>query len=60
MLGLKLDVKAKISEWRRVLQVARKPDREEMLSSSKICMLGIALIGFIGFAIFILFAFIGL
>jgi protein transport protein SEC61 subunit gamma-like protein len=56
---MKIDIKSKILEWKRVLRVARKPDRDELISSSKICMLGIALIGVIGFAIFLMFAFLG-
>ena len=57
---MKIDIRSKISEWRRVLHVARKPSRDELATSSKICMLGIALIGVIGFGIFLLFAFLGL
>ena len=57
---MRLDIKSKLLEWKRVLQVARKPTKDELMSSSKICMLGIALIGAIGFAIFLMFAFIGI
>ncbi len=57
---MRIDLRAKVSEWKRVLQVARKPDRDELFSSSKICMAGIALIGVIGFSIFLLFAFVGI
>jgi protein transport protein SEC61 subunit gamma-like protein len=57
---VRLNVRAKLLEWKRVLQVSRKPSRDELLSSSKICMLGIALIGAIGFFIFLIFALIGL
>lgn len=57
---VRLDIKSKLSEWKRVLQVARKPTKDELMSSSKICMLGIALIGAIGFAIFLMFALIGI
>lgn len=54
------DFKAKLLEWKRILQVARKPGKDEFLSSTKICILGIAVIGAVGFAIFLAFAFIGL
>jgi protein translocase SEC61 complex gamma subunit len=57
---MKIDIKSKILEWKRILQVARKPDRYEFISSSKICTLGIIVIGLIGFAIFLSFAFLGL
>ena len=42
-----------IKKYLRVLQVARKPSKDEFVASSKICLLGIALIGFIGFIIFL-------
>jgi protein translocase SEC61 complex gamma subunit len=57
---MKIDIKAKISEWRRILQVARKPDRDEFVLSSKICVLGIAVIGVIGFIMFLAFSFLGI
>jgi len=55
-----MNIKAKIREYRRVLQIARKPDKEEFITSSKISALGIALIGFIGFLIFIAYILSGL
>ena len=44
-----MTLKDMIREYRRVLQIARKPNKDEFVSSSKISALGIALIGFIGF-----------
>ena len=57
---MKIDIRSKMTEWKRVLQVARKPSKDELLDSSKICMIGIALIGVIGFAIFLSFALLGI
>ena len=57
---MKIDIKSKLLEWKRILQVARKPDKHEFVLSSKICTLGIVVIGVIGFAIFLAFAFLGL
>lgn len=57
---MKLDIKSKITEWKRILQVARKPGKDEYLSSTRICVIGIVVIGVIGFAIFLSFAFLGL
>jgi len=45
--------KSLIDRIRRVLQVASKPTKEEFKTGSKISGLGIALIGIIGFAIFL-------
>ncbi len=50
-----INIKETIRKYRRVLQIARKPGKEEFTSSTKICALGIALIGFVGFVIYILF-----
>ena len=45
--------------YRRVMQVARKPSREEYTGASKICALGIVVIGLVGFAIFPAFVLLG-
>jgi protein transport protein SEC61 subunit gamma-like protein len=50
-----MDIRENIRKYRRVLQISRKPGKEEFLTSTKICALGIALIGFIGFVIFLAF-----
>ena len=48
-----MNIKENIRNWRRVLQVARKPGKDEFMSTSKICAIGLVLIGLIGFIIFI-------
>ncbi len=48
-----MGLKDSIKNWRRVLQVARKPNKEEFMSTSKITALGLVLIGVIGFIIFL-------
>lgn len=45
----------KIKQYKRVLSVAHKPDREELVSSMKITGAGIIFIGLIGFIIFLLY-----
>ena len=49
-----------IKQSKRVLKVARKPDREEYLEFSKVTALGIAIIGVIGFIIYLICELIGL
>ena len=49
------NIKQKILEYRRVVEVARKPTKEEYLSSIKITAIGISLLGVIGFIIFIIY-----
>ncbi|MDY6761466.1 MAG: protein translocase SEC61 complex subunit gamma [Candidatus Nanohaloarchaea archaeon] len=45
-------VKKKLGEWRRVLKITRKPDREEFTMSAKVTGAGILLLGAIGFTIY--------
>lgn len=49
-----------IKQSKRVLKVARKPDREEYFNFSKVTAIGIAIIGVIGFIIVLLGQLIGL
>ncbi|MEM5797793.1 MAG: protein translocase SEC61 complex subunit gamma [Candidatus Aenigmatarchaeota archaeon] len=55
-----LKIVEKFREWKRVMSVARKPDKDEFLTSAKICALGITIIGIIGFVIFLIFIFTGI
>ena len=54
-MNLKASTNDFLKQCKRVLQVARKPDREEYFQFSKVTALGIAIIGVIGF-IFVLVA----
>ena len=45
-------IKEALSSYKRVLIIARKPDKEELIKTAKICLIGIGLIGFIGFIIY--------
>lgn len=49
-----------IKQSKRVLKVARKPDREEFLDFAKVTALGIAIIGVIGFIIVLIGQLLGL
>jgi protein transport protein SEC61 subunit gamma-like protein len=51
--GLHTKIVEKIAEYRRVIEVARKPDKEEFMSDAKITAAGIAFIGVIGFILFL-------
>ena len=54
------DLKSLLKRYMRVLQVSRKPSKDEFISSGKICALGMAIIGAIGFIVFLIFIFLGL
>ncbi|MDY6777343.1 MAG: protein translocase SEC61 complex subunit gamma [Candidatus Nanohaloarchaea archaeon] len=47
-------IKSKLKEYRRVLKITKKPDREEFMMSAKVTGLGILLIGLIGFIIYLI------
>ena len=55
-----MNIKSIIRKYARVLQIARKPGKDEFVSTTKICALGIAVIGFVGFAIFLAFILAGI
>ncbi|RLG84574.1 MAG: protein translocase SEC61 complex subunit gamma [Thermoprotei archaeon] len=49
-----------VDSWRRIIMLARKPDREEYLLTLKMVLLGLVIVGGISFIIrvaFILFIF---
>jgi protein translocase SEC61 complex gamma subunit len=46
-------IKEVIEHYRRVLIVARKPDKEEFIKNVKICLMGMGIIGFIGFILYV-------
>lgn len=46
-----------LSQYKRVLQLATQPSNEEFTKTAQIAGLGILLVGFIGFAIFIVMTF---
>ena len=53
--GIAGRIKTMIANYKRVVDIARKPEKEEFISSAKITGTGIVLIGTIGFAIFLLY-----
>ncbi len=55
-----MNLKERLAEYKRVMQIARKPDKPEFTSTAKISFTSIALIGGIGFAIYLTFVLTGL
>lgn len=53
LVNYKNELKDKLKEYRRVLKIAEKPDREEFEMSAKVTGAGIILIGFIGFLFYL-------
>ena len=55
-----VDIKSILKQYARVLQIARKPSKDEFVTAGKISAVGLALIGLIGFIIFGIFIATGL
>jgi protein transport protein SEC61 subunit gamma and related proteins len=55
-----VDIKQKIQEYIRVLQITKKPSKEEYMGAAKITGLGILFIGAIGFAVLVVAYALGL
>ena len=50
---LKNELMDKLREYRRVLKISEKPDREEFEMSAKVTGVGIIIIGLIGFIFYL-------
>ncbi|HLD42154.1 MAG TPA: protein translocase SEC61 complex subunit gamma [archaeon] len=55
-----MNLRERFAEYKRVMQIARKPDKAEFTSTTKISFTSIALIGGIGFVIYLTFVLTGL
>ncbi len=51
---MKLKIKEALENYKRVLTVAKRPDKDELLLTLKVCLAGIGIIGFIGFLFYII------
>ena len=47
--------KETMGRWKRTIDIARKPDKDEFVNASKITGTGMLLIGCIGFIVFLLY-----
>jgi len=48
-------LKERFSNYRRVIEIARKPDKDEFLRTAKVTAVGIGIIGALGFVIFVFY-----
>ncbi len=51
---MNINIKEKLIKYKRVLQIARKPDKEELKETIKICGVGTLIVGIIGFVFYII------
>jgi protein translocase SEC61 complex gamma subunit len=49
-MDFKTDIKERLANYRRILQVAHKPTGDEYVRIAKVCAMGLLAIGLIGFA----------
>jgi protein translocase SEC61 complex gamma subunit len=51
---MRINIKETLIRYKRVLQIARKPDKDELKETIRICGIGILIIGVIGFIFYII------
>lgn len=47
-------IKEKLENYRRVLQISKKPSKDEFLDTARICAIGVAVIGVVGFILYLI------
>jgi protein translocase SEC61 complex gamma subunit len=51
---MKINIRETLSKYKRVILIAKKPDKEELKETSKICGLGFLIIGIMGFIFYVI------
>ncbi len=54
-----MQIKDSLQKYIRVLQIMKKPDREEFAAAAKVTGIGALLIGLIGYIVYVIMAAIG-
>ena len=54
-----MNIKEILRNYGRILSIAKKADREEFLDTARICGIGVAIVGAIGFMFYLVSALIG-
>lgn len=55
-----MKIMEKLQNYKRVLKIASKPSKEEFVIAARICAIGMALVGGIGFVLYLISILIGL
>jgi protein transport protein SEC61 subunit gamma-like protein len=53
-MKLDINIKRKLEDYRRVLQIAKKPSREDYIDTARICAIGLVIIGVMGFLMYLI------
>ncbi len=56
---MKINIKETLSRYKRVLILARKPDKKELKETARICGIGFMIMGLIGFVFYLISVFGG-
>jgi len=56
---MKINIKETLTRYKRVLILARKPDKKELKETARICGIGFVIMGLIGFIIYLISVFGG-
>jgi protein translocase SEC61 complex gamma subunit len=51
---MKLNIREKLTNYKRVLKVAKKPSMEDFAAALKICMMGLFVVGMLGYVVYII------
>lgn len=57
---MKLNVKEKIKDYIRVIKLNKAPTKDKFLETLRICSLGVAILGIIGFVFYVISMILGL
>ena len=51
---MKLNLKERLQNYKRVLQISKKPSFDDLKYTARICAIGMIIIGVIGFVLYLL------
>lgn len=54
-----MNIKETLTNYIRILSIAKKADKEEFVDTVRICGIGIAIVGAIGFVFYLMSALVG-
>lgn len=57
---MNLNIKERLQNYKRILQIAKKPTREDFTETARICAMGLGVIGIISFVIYLIAVVVGL
>jgi protein translocase SEC61 complex gamma subunit len=50
---MKINIRETLTKYKRILIIARKPDKEELKDTARVCGIGFLLIGVVGFIFYL-------